>query len=162
MKLALALALALSAFACTSADPSPMSEARRQELEADVADFLDTYRRTLGEGDAAAMRELFVQDGRFSHLEDGSKRYPSPEDIVRALSELPAGSSITTEYSDNEILVLTDSLAYVSANFRSEMVFPGVPPFTVTGVHSSLVEFTDGRWRMLRGHNSSVRETGDW
>lgn len=148
---ALLLALSVTVGACAGPGRAP---AHVDDAES-VAAFFAHYIATLEERDPAAVRELFVDDGRFAWFTDGARSYGSPDDVLRGMQRY-AEFEFRTQLDDVTVLALGARHATASASFSTELSSDDAPPFRYGGVITLVVERApDAGWRILRGHTST-------
>lgn len=123
-----------------------------QELRA----FLARWNDAMTAQDAPAIRASYVADDRLRWFEDGTLRYRTREEILRALSQFPAGTRIETTLAEIEGEWLTAKLIQGSARFRTRVTMPG-HSFEYGGVFTLVIERDGADWRFLRGHTSTSR-----
>jgi hypothetical protein len=118
--------------------------------------FLTRWNDAMAAQDAPTIRASYVADDRLRWFEDGALRYRTREEILRALSQFPAGTRIETTLAEIEGEWLTAKLIQGSARFRTRVTMPG-HSFEYGGVFTLVIERDGADWRFLRGHTSTVR-----
>ena len=111
--------------------------------------------------DAALIRPLYVDDGRFEWVEDGAIRYRSSDDILVGLAALPSDAAIRTEYEGREITPVGNGGARISTRFRT-VIGEGSTAFEFGGMMTMVLEKGPSGWRVVGGHTSSPRQDGRW
>ncbi len=145
----------LLAMFCPVATQEKTPPAPIDNLKVEIENFLDKWNTAIAKGDATAIRSAYVADARFQWFEDGILTYRSSGQIVERLSKFPEGTHIDTNLSNVDVRLLTDELAYGSASYSTRITMP-TGPFEFRGVFTMLVERTNGRWRFVSGHTSTV------
>ncbi len=154
MKLALVAIAAL--LMCGCAEPGPSSQSVPGASEDEVRTLLDEYRAAVAERDTAALKSMYVDDGRFRWIEDGELRYGSPGEVIAALAALPVEVTFETRYEDVEVSLVGPSGARAAMRFRTTMG-DGPSAFEFGGMASMVLEKDDGTWRIVGGHTSTSR-----
>lgn len=145
---------------CDAPQTPSLDAARSAAIESEVEAFFAHYREAFNARDADAILGLYVTDERFALYEDGTLRYASPQSIVDALASLPPGMSMSTEGEVTAVTPWTHDLASASTTYRSEMTMPEGGSFSIEGVMTALLEQSEGGWRIVQAHASSVRQRG--
>ena len=129
------------------------------DMEDEVASFLESYLLALETRDVALLQTLYVDDGRFEWIEDGEIRYRSSDDIVAGLAALPSDDAIRTEIDGREITPVGNAGARISARFRT-VIGEGPTAFEYGGMMTMVLEKGPTGWRIVGGHTSSARQDG--
>ena len=128
-------------------------------LEDEVSSFLEAYQTAIDSRDIDVLRTLYVGDGRFEWVEDGSVRYRSPDDVLAAFSGLPPDAPVQTEYEGRTITSVGDAGATVSMRFHT-VVGEGPSAFEFGGMMTMVLEKGQSGWHIISGHTSSPRQGG--
>ena len=128
-------------------------------LEDEVSSFLEAYQTAIDSRDIDVLRTLYVGDGRFEWVEDGSVRYRSPDDVLAAFSGLPPDAPVQTEYEGRTITSVGDAGAMVSMRFHT-VVGEGPSAFEFGGMMTMVLEKGQSGWHIISGHTSSPRQGG--
>ncbi|MGB0578537.1 MAG: YybH family protein [Limisphaerales bacterium] len=131
--------------------------AKTSKAEDEVRAFLTRYRETIKKRDEAAVRKLYVSDGRFAFYEDGQLRYKSVDKIVKALTGMPASLDWKSTYTDTEVQSLGNRIALVRTNFDSKIFNNGKQVYGWSGVTTMVLEKGDSGWQVLSAHSSTPK-----
>lgn len=151
MRLFLAVMLVLTA-ACRSTDQTDGTDRRR--IETEVLAFLSHYAEAIAERDEPALRELYVNDGRFAWHTDGELTYTSADDVIASLRSYP-GVRFDTTFSKVIAIPLGGTRVSVRTAFETRMEIPDADDPTYSGVTTLLLEKQRGTWHVLEGHSST-------
>lgn len=128
----------------------------RDETEAEVGAFLESYMDAISARDADLIRRSLVDGGRFVWLEDGEVRYRAPDDLLSSLAQFPPSSPIRTDLNDVMVVRIGETGAHAWAGFRTT-VGEGAGAFTFGGAISFVLERHDDSWALVGGHTSAPR-----
>ena len=131
-----------------SASSDPSSEVRS---------VLDRYLRAVESRDSAAIRRLYVADGRFVWIEDGMARYRSADEVLESLAAFPEGMAMSTTLANTVVVPVGADGAHAHTEFTTEMG-EGASGFSFGGAMSFFLERGPEGWRIVGGHVSSPRE----
>ncbi len=157
MKKVLTLCVVVGIFGCRGIENA--GQPLVDDMEDEVASFLDIYLLALETRDVALIPTLYVDDGRFEWIEDGEIRYRSSDDILAGLAALPSDAAIRTEYDGREITRVGNAGARVSTRFRT-VIGEGPTAFEFAGMMTMVLENGPTGWRVVGGHTSSARRDG--
>ncbi len=129
------------------------------DIETEVASFLESYLWALETRDVALLQTLYADDGRFEWIEDGEIRYRSSGDVLAGLAAFPSDAAIHTEYTGREIVPVGDAGARVSMAFRT-VIGEGPSAFQFGGMMTMVLDKGPTGWRIVGGHTSSARQDG--
>ena len=132
------------------------AHAQGTDLSQEVETFLQQYMDAAASGDADAIRDTLVDDGRFAWVEDGAVRYRSAEEVLKGLASLPPNAEITTELKDLEVVAAGTSGAHAWGTFTTTLG-SGEQAFSFGGAISFVLERTEDGWKLVGGHTSSPR-----
>jgi len=157
MKKVFTVCVLLGAVGCGGIEEAgqPLSD----NIEDEVASFLESYLSALETRDVALLRTLYAEDGRFEWIEDGEMRYRSPDDVLAGLAALPSDAAIRTEYHGRKIAAVGDAGARISMQFRT-VIGEGQSAFEFGGMITMVLEKGPTGWRIVGGHTSSARQDG--
>ncbi len=147
-------ALVLGILACGNIEeaPRPITDG----IDDQLTRFLESYRLAIETRDTTALRAMYVDDGRFQWIEDGSVRYRSPDEVVAALGALSGDLVIHAEYDRTVIAPVGASGASASMGFRT-VIGEGPSAYEFGGMISFVLEKGSTGWRIVGGHTSSSR-----
>lgn len=128
-------------------------------IESEVTAFLESYRSALDRRDGALLATLYVSDGRFEWLEDGSVRYRAAEEIIASLASFPAGMRLVTDYDQTSIRHVGRDGASVTTAFRTT-IGEADTAFEFSGVISMSLERGPSGWQIVSGHTSTADPDG--
>ncbi len=152
MKKIFAVGIVLGVLGCGNLEETgqPLTDGVEDEVER----FLESYRLAIETRDAALLRTLYVNDGRFEWIEDGEVRYRSPDAVIAGLAKLPSDAVVRTEYDRTEVATVGDAGARVSTGFRT-VIGEGPSAFEFGGMISFVLEKGPTGWRIEGGHTST-------
>ena len=157
MKKVLTLCVVVGVLGCGGMEDAGQPVA--DDMEDEVASFLDSYLLAFETRDVALIQTLYVDDGRFQWIEDGEIRYRSSEDILAGLAALPSDATIRTEIDGREITPVGNAGARISMRFRT-VIGEGPTAFDFGGMMTMVLEKGPTGWRIVGGHTSSERQDG--
>lgn len=141
----------------TPAASSDLDTQTRDRIATEVSAFLADYLVVIEAGEPDAIRELYVDDERFTWVTDGEKAYETVDELLASLASME-GMTFSTESSDVEVLPLTAELAHASSGFQTKITQNGQLVFQYGGVITWLLERSEAEgWRVLRGHTSTPK-----
>ncbi len=157
MKKVFTVCVLLGAVGCGGIEEAgqPLSD----NIEDEVASFLESYLSALETRDVALLRTLYAEDGRFEWIEDGEMRYRSPDDVLAGLAALPSDAAIRTEYHGRKIAAVGDAGARISMQFRT-VIGEGQSAFEFGGMITMVLEKGPTGRCIVGGHTSSARQDG--
>ncbi|HVS17586.1 MAG TPA: nuclear transport factor 2 family protein [Planctomycetota bacterium] len=128
-------------------------------VEAEVEAFLAYYVETLESRDEAAVRELFVSDGRLAWFTDGALSYTSADEVLEGMRRY-GDVRFETKLSDVRAIPFGPGRAIASSSFRTDLSLEGGGSHAYGGVITWVLERLDpdagrGPWRVLAGHTST-------
>ena len=130
----------------------------QEQVRTEARAFLTHYKKTIEGDDSEAIRELFVDDGRFAWFTDGERRYTSADEVLAGLAGLE-GMTFSTDVSEVEVVPLTTGLAHARTAFHTKLHRGGAVVFEFDGVTTWLLERQkDGEWRVVTGHTSTPKQ----
>ncbi|MGQ0542894.1 MAG: YybH family protein [Blastocatellia bacterium] len=151
-------ALILTLFAAAISSISAQEKSKpvpADNLKVEITAFLDKWNIAIANSDLAAIRSAYVSDARFQWFQEGVLKYRSSSEIVEQRSKYPKETAIVTKLSDIEVRLLNDQLAYGSVAFKTKLSMP-TDSFEFSGMFTMLLEKTDGHWKFVSGHTSTV------
>ncbi len=160
------LAMLVFALATSACDPSDQATGDpHQAVEGpasndparEVLSVLDRYLRAVESRDSAAIRRLYVDDGRFVWIEDGMVRYRSADEVLEGLAAFPAEMPMRTTLARTVVVPVGADGAHAHTEFTTEMG-EGAGGFSFGGAMSFLLERGPEGWQIVGGHVSSPRE----
>ncbi len=157
MKKVLTLCVVVAILGCDGMDDAGQPVV--DDMEDEVASFLDSYLLALETRDVALIQTLYVDDGRFEWIEDGEIRYRSSDDILAGLAALPSDAAIRTEYDGRRITPVGKAGARISTRFRT-VIGEGPTAFEFGGMMTMVLEKGPTGWRVVGGHTSSGGQDG--
>ncbi|MDH3270178.1 MAG: nuclear transport factor 2 family protein [Gemmatimonadota bacterium] len=150
------IAVFAAASACTAAPEAPEDSARlRSEVEA----FLESYRAAADEPDTAALRTMYVDDGRFEWIEDGRVSYDSPDAVLAAIAGLSGSFRMETEYDRVVVKPVGNDGAVAAMRFVTSMG-EGSATYAFSGMVTLVIERGPAGWQIVTGHASTARPDG--
>ena len=149
------LALTSALTGCTPREPRASVDV--VDLDVSVERSLVGYLEAISSRDSAAIRALYVDDGRFSWIEDGSVRYRSADEVLSGLEAFPVEMAMETTLGEVSVVPVGDSGAYAWAAFETS-IGDGPAAFSFGGMLSFVLERRDEGWVIVGGHTSSPRE----
>ncbi len=128
-------------------------------IDDEVEAFLESYRLAIETRDTTLLRTFYADDDRFEWIEDGEVRYRSPDDVLAALTALPADAVIHTEYERVEVAQFGDAGASVAMRFQT-LMGEGPSAYEFGGMITIVLERGPAGWQIVGGHTSTPRP--DW
>ncbi|MCC5870641.1 MAG: nuclear transport factor 2 family protein, partial [Gammaproteobacteria bacterium] len=125
-----------------------------ERMHTEIETFLHEWNAAIAAQDRERIHSAYVNDGRLRWFEDGSLRYRSPDEILHALQQFPAGTQIDTALWEIYFEPLSDDTAFGSAFFQTRLLMPG-GNFEFSGVFTMLVERQEHGWAFVTGHTST-------
>ena len=131
------------------------SDLPADSLEVRVGAFLLRWVEATETRDTAALRDLYVDDGRLAWLEDGELRYRSVDQVLAGLAALGPGTSVRTVLGEVEAVPAGAGGVHAWTPFTTS-VGQGEGRFTFGGILSMTLEPDGSGWRIVGGHTSSA------
>jgi SnoaL-like protein len=138
-----------------AAPPSQLTDAWASAIRDSAATALQAIRRHSEAAQWDSLAVMYSETPGFRFVENGTVRYRSAAAIRQALSSVPIGTRIQTQYRDTEIAALAPGLADVATLFETSFIDPGGARFSFQGAVTLILAHEPGGWRIIRGHSSS-------
>lgn len=138
-----------------AAGSSELTDAHAAAIRDSVGAALDGFARFSAAARWDSLGMMYSDDPGFRFYESGTLQYESADAVRAALSSLPAGTTISTEYRDTDIRPLGPGLAIAGALFESTFAGGAGSGFRFSGAVTMVWVHEPGGWRILRGHSSA-------
>ena len=152
-----ALLIAIGSAGCVrpAANLVPLTAEHAAAIEDSARVFLAEFTRLSAAAQRDSLGALYSDRSDFRFLESGEVRYASASAIRAALTSVPAGTRIRTEYTDAMVQPLAPGLANVSARFATQFVDSTGAGFGFGGAISFILQHEPAGWRIVSGHSSA-------
>ncbi|MEQ9506712.1 MAG: nuclear transport factor 2 family protein [Hyphomonas sp.] len=135
--------------------PGGLSADDKTALTAEVEDFLDQWIETSDKGEFALLKPMYSDQAGFRWIENGRVAYDSAENAAAALDmAATAGYTADMDMMNEEVTLLSNDAAAVSADYTLAFDFGPGAQFTSTGVFTAVLVKEAGGWKFLQGHLS--------
>jgi len=132
--------------------PEAGNQGDPENLRTEVRATVEGYLQAVATRDTAAIRAVFVDDGRLAWLEGGEVRYRAVDAMLASLAEFPPEATLRTRLEDLTIVPAGSDAAHAWARF--ETTVSGSGGFSFAGALSLVLERTPEGWRIVGGHSS--------
>jgi ketosteroid isomerase-like protein len=132
-----------------------LTDSHAEAIQDSVADVLSQFRQYSAAAEWDSVGAFYSDSPAFRFFESGQLRYGSAAEVRSALDNLPAGTSLTTDYRDTEVQALAPGLALASTMFETTVFDSTGARVSFGGAVTMLWVHESGGWRMLNGHSSA-------
>ena len=139
-----------------------LTDSGRSLAEEEIRMMLDTYRGHADSSRWDSMLTYYVNDSRFTWVEDGLISYRSTAEVLQALQAFPPNMKLTTTYETTDVIVLSNDAASVVTAFETDMDDLNGQSYSFGGMMTmTLIRSNDG-WKILNGHTSGPKPRGQY
>jgi hypothetical protein len=139
---------------------APFTDAHQSAIRDSVTAALDAFKRYSASGKWDSLAALYSSAPDFRFAESGTIQYESAASIKGALSTVPAGTRIETNYEQLRIAPLAPGVAVASGLFITRFEDSTNSGFTFSGAISMVWVHEAEGWRIRHGHSSAPVRRG--
>lgn len=145
--------LLISASGSTAALAQPASNLMNVEIEA--TDAFVAFGNAVKSGNYEEATRYFMEDPRFSWVEDGTVKFDQPAQIIRAFRGITDKLGILTVYRRPLVYALNDTQVMVFSKFLTTLKKGTPEEFKYQGAFTGVMQKSEKGWYFVTGHTST-------